>query len=89
MWCVYVLRSLKNGGLYTGSTNDVERRLEEHQRGKNRYVRHAGPFELVYREEYGTRLEARKREHFLKTGKGRALLKERLGPLAQLVRAQS
>ena len=89
MWCVYVLRSQKNGRLYTGSTNDLQRRLEEHQRGKNRYVRHAGPFELAYTEECGTHLEARRRELFLKSGKGRALLKEKLGPLAQLVRAQS
>jgi putative endonuclease len=89
MWHVYVLRSVRNGRLYTGSTNDLDRRLEEHQRGKSRYVRHAGPFELVYTEEYGTRLEARRRELFLKSGRGRALLKEELGPLAQLARAQS
>ena len=89
MWWVYVLRSVKNGRLYTGSTNDLERRLEEHQRGKNRYVRHGGPFELLYTEEYETRLEARRRELFLKSGRGRALLREKLGPLAQLVRAQS
>jgi putative endonuclease len=88
-WYVYVLQSLKNGRLYTGSTNDLQRRLEEHQRGKSRYTRYAGPFELVYSEEHGTRLEARQRELFLKSGRGRALLKEKLGPLAQLVRAQS
>ena len=87
IWYVYVLQSLKNGRLYTGSTNDLQRRLEEHQRGKNRYARHAGPFELVHSEECGTRLEARQRELFLKSGRGRALLKEKLGPLAQLVRA--
>jgi putative endonuclease len=89
VWWVYVLRSLRNGRLYTGSTNDLARRLGEHQRGKNRYARHAGPFELVYTEEYETRLEARQRELFLKSGQGRALLKQELGPLAQPVRAQS
>ena len=89
MWHVYVLRSLKNGRLYTGSTSDLERRLREHQRGKNRYAKYAGPFELVYKEECGTRLEARQRELFLKSGQGRALLKQELGPLAQLVRARS
>ena len=75
MWKVYVLRSTKNGRLYTGSTNDLERRLEEHERGKTRYTRHAGPFELVYVEEYETRLEARRRERFLKSGQGREELK--------------
>jgi len=68
---VYVLRSSRNGRLYTGSTNDLERRLSEHQRGHSVYTRHAGPFELVYSEEYETRLEARRRELFLKSGRGR------------------
>ena len=50
-WVVYVLRSLKNGRLYTGSTNDLERRLSEHRRGKTRYTRYAGPFGLAYTED--------------------------------------
>jgi putative endonuclease len=79
VWSVYVLLSLKNGRLCTGSTNDLERRLQEHNRGKNRYAKHAGPFELVYTEDYRTRLEARQRERFLKSGQGRALLKRELG----------
>ena len=79
VWYVYVLRSLKNKRLYTGSTNDLQRRLAEHQRGKTRYTRHAGPFELVYIEELQTRLEARQRERALKSGQGRAFLEERAG----------
>ena len=79
MWYVYVLRSLKNGRLYTGSTDNLERRLAEHQRGKTRYTRHAGPFELAYFEEHATRLVARRRERALKGGQGRAYLKERVG----------
>ena len=72
---VYVLKSLKNGRLYTGSTNDLERRLSEHESGRSTYTKHAGPFELVYKEEYATRTEACRRELFLKTGKGREFLK--------------
>ena len=71
MWWVYVLESSKNGRLYTGSTNDLDRRLAEHQRGKTRYTRHAGPFTLVHTEKHPTRLDARKRERFLKSGQGR------------------
>jgi putative endonuclease len=78
MWHVYVLRSQKNGRLYTGSTDDLERRLREHAVGKSPYTRQAGPFELIYSENYATRLEARRRELFLKTGRGRAVLKENL-----------
>ena len=78
-WKVYVLRSRKNGRLYTGSTDDIERRLEEHGRGKTKYTRYAGPFELVYSEDFKTGLEARRRERFLKTGQGREELKRLLG----------
>ncbi len=66
-----MLESSKNGRLYTGSTNDLERRLAERQRGKTRYTRHAGPFTLVHTEKHPTRLDARKRERFLKSGQGR------------------
>ena len=78
MWYVYVLRSLSNARFYTGSTNDLERRIAEHARGKSRYTRHAGPFELIHTEEYPTRLEARRRERFLKSGDGREQLAELL-----------
>jgi putative endonuclease len=79
MWWVYVLRSVRNGRFYTGSTNDLERRLAEHERGKNKYTRFAGPFEVVHTETYETRLEARQRERFLKTGQGREQLESVVG----------
>ncbi|RJQ25222.1 hypothetical protein C4577_06225 [Candidatus Parcubacteria bacterium] len=52
------------------------RRLDEHNNGKSKYTRFTKPFELVYKEEFRTRSEACKRELFLKSGKGRDLLKE-------------
>ena len=79
MFFVYVLKSLKNGRLYTGSTNNLERRLVEHNIGQTKYTSQAGPFKLIYKETYNTKLEAIKREKFLKTGKGRELLKSILG----------
>lgn len=75
MYYVYVLKSLRNGRLYTGSTADIAKRLSEHNSGKSKYTRFTGPFELVYTEEYKTRSEAYGRELFLKSGKGRELLK--------------
>ncbi|MCK4791133.1 MAG: GIY-YIG nuclease family protein [Desulfobacteraceae bacterium] len=87
MWYVYVLQSQKNERLYIGSTNNLERRVAEHNSGKSRYTRSTRPFELVYQEDYEERIEARRRELFLKTGKGREFLRK--GPLAQQVRAQS
>jgi predicted GIY-YIG superfamily endonuclease len=79
VWYVYVLRSTKNRRLHTGSTNDLHRRLAEHARGKTRYTRQAGPFELAYVEESRTRLQARRRQRTLKGGQGRGFLKSRVG----------
>jgi len=79
MFYVYILKSLKNRRFYTGSTNDIKRRLHEHNIGQTKYTSKTGPFELVYKETYNTSLEAKKRERFLKTGKGRELLKNILG----------
>jgi len=63
---VYIPRSSKDGGLYTGSTNDIKRRLSEHQLGKCRSTKHRRPLNLVYYEEYGSIGEARLREKALK-----------------------
>lgn len=79
MFYVYILKSLKNGRFYTGSTNDIERRLHEHNIGQTKYTSKIWPFELVYKEVYNTKLEAIRRERFLKTGKGRELLKHIMG----------
>ena len=75
MFYVYILKSLINGRLYTGSTNNLERRLVEHNTGQSKYSRLTRPFELMHFEKYLTRSAAVKREIFLKTGKGREELK--------------
>lgn len=79
MFYVYVLRSLKNGYHYIGQTSNLERRLEEHNGGLTKAIRFQLPFILEYQEEYPTRLEAIRRERFLKTGQGRAWLKNKIG----------
>lgn len=76
MFFVYVLRSLRNGRLYTGSTNDLERRLSEHNSGRSKYTRLTVPFELIYKEEFKAKSDAYRREMFLKSGKGREFMKE-------------
>jgi putative endonuclease len=70
MWFAYALQSKRDGWLYIGMSSDVDRRVEEHNRGYNRSTRPRTPFELFYVEECGSREEARKREKFLKSGKG-------------------
>jgi putative endonuclease len=65
---VYILRTSKNT-LYTGQTNDLEKRLSEH-RSKSRktakYMRAFESFQLVYMDEFHTRGEAMSREAAIK-----------------------
>jgi len=76
MYFVYVLQNEKNGRRYVGSTNNLNRRLSEHNRGSSKYTKATRPFKLVYSEQYDSRTAAVHREGFLKSGKGRELLDE-------------
>ena len=65
---VYILRTSKDT-LYIGQTNNLEKRLNEHQSKSDRsakYVRYFDSVELVYSEKYTTRKEAMQREWQLK-----------------------
>ena len=65
-WFVYMLRC-GDGSLYTGYTNDVERRLAVHQSGKGaKYTRSRLPVELAYREELPDKSAALRREAAIK-----------------------
>ncbi len=76
MYTVYVLRSLKDGKHYTGYTNDLQRRMKEHNSVKTESIKRRRPFELVYSEEFLDINEAKQREKYFKTGKGREELKK-------------
>lgn len=66
VWYLYILRC-GDGTLYTGITNDVEKRLETHRAGKGaKYTRGRNPLTLVYREECGTHSDALRREWAVK-----------------------
>ncbi len=65
-WTVYILHCADDT-LYTGITNDLERRLAAHEAGAGaRYTRGRGPFRLVYREKWPDRAAASRREHRIK-----------------------
>jgi putative endonuclease len=65
-WIVYMLECADNT-LYTGITNDLDRRLAAHAAGKGaRYTKGRGPFRLVYREICSGRAEASRRETAIK-----------------------
>ena len=65
-----------NNRFYIGSTNDLIRRLKEHNRGKTRSTRFTKPFELVFKERYNTSLEARRRERYIKKQKSRKYIEK-------------
>ena len=65
-WFVYILHCGDNS-LYTGITDDVERRLAAHRSGKGaKYTRGRGPLELLYTEEHPDRASASRREYAIK-----------------------
>jgi len=66
MFYVYILKSKKDHQLYIGSTNDLRRRLKEHNSGDIFSTKARRPFELIYYEVYVAEKDARRRESNLK-----------------------
>ena len=88
MWYVYVLKSVNHPFIYIGSTNDVDRRLEEHNAGLNQSTKHCIPYDLL--EAYvavRTEEKARKLEKYFKAGSGKAVLNQRILMEEIIVRA--
>ena len=57
----------RDGSLYTGWTNNIEKRIEAHNAGKGaKYTKSRRPVTLVYYEEFATKQEAMKREYAIK-----------------------
>jgi putative endonuclease len=64
---VYILRC-SDGSLYTGWTNDIEKRLASHNRGTaSKYTRGRRPVKMIFKEEFGTKEEAMSREAEIKS----------------------
>ena len=65
-WSVYILKC-DDDSLYTGITNDLDKRIQAHQSGQGaKYTRGKGPLNLVYKEACKNRSEASKRESEIK-----------------------
>lgn len=79
MFYVYVIKSRKDGNLYIGSTDDLKRRVKEHNSGEVLSTKNRRPFQLIYYEAYWSEIDARNREKNLKL-RSRALaqLKKRI-----------
>ncbi|MEK7503367.1 MAG: GIY-YIG nuclease family protein [Patescibacteria group bacterium] len=66
MYHVYVIQSKKDQKLYIGFTNDLRRRLSEHNQGLNKSTKYRAPFKLIYYETYASIKDAMIREKKLK-----------------------
>jgi len=77
MYYIYILKSIKNGFIYVGSTENVENRLFRHNSGKIKSTKAYKPWELVETKSFNTRSEAVKEEIFLKTGQQKELLRKK------------
>ncbi len=78
MHYVYVLRSLKDKDLYTGSTKNLEIRLGQHQQGKVPATKNRRPLRFIYAEISNNIKDALHREKYLKTAWGKRYLRERV-----------
>jgi predicted GIY-YIG superfamily endonuclease len=72
---VYAIVSEKNNDIYVGMALSAEKRLKEHNNGKNRYTKGLRPWKLFKIEYFPDWKEARVREKYLKSGAGKELLK--------------
>jgi putative endonuclease len=72
----YILYSQKLGKYYIGSTNDLKRRLADHNRGKTAYAKIGMPWQLKYFEVFESKVLAVRRENELKKRKDRKYLEK-------------
>lgn len=78
MYYVYVLQSLKDKEFYTGFTTDLEKRLEEHNRGYETSTSSRVPFQIIYFECSLNKQDAIARERYLKSGMGKKYIRNRI-----------
>ena len=74
----YVLLSLNDGEYYVGYTNNLRKRLEEHNSGKNFSTKPRRPLRLIYFEACLNEDDAKQRERYFKSTIGRRYLSKRL-----------
>jgi len=79
MYYTYILQSTRDGEWYTGATEDLRARVQDHAAGRVRSTRGRRPLRLTYYEACLRQADAFRREQYLKTGKGKRYLRQRLG----------
>ena len=75
MFFVYAIKSEIDGRIYVGMCSNVDTRIKEHNAGKTKSTKGFSPWRLIYKEEVLTRVDAREREKYLKSGVVKEFLK--------------
>ena len=75
---VYVLQSEKDGKFYTGYTQNLKLRFQQHQKGQVPSTKNRRPFKLIYFEGCLNQQDALRREKYLKTHYGKMFIRKRL-----------
>jgi putative endonuclease len=78
MYYVYVILSQKDNKLYTGFTENITQRLNDHNSGKNISTKLRRPFSLIYYEAHISKFDALRRERYFKTTKGKTTIRQTL-----------
>ena len=76
MFYVYILQSLKNKSLYIGYTADLKKRFNEHNNGESLATKPFRPYRIIFYEVFINRIDAKKREEYLKSGWGLRSIKK-------------
>jgi putative endonuclease len=76
----YILNSISHQNTYVGITEDIDRRLKEHNSGKTKSTKAFAPYSILHYECFDSRFDARKREKFLKSDAGREWIKRKFFP---------
>ncbi len=76
MHTVYAIKSLAKNYIYVGLTNDIKRRFDQHNTGKEKTTSPYKPFKLIYTELSPDRKSARIIEKYWKSGVGKEKLKK-------------
>ena len=72
---VYVLKSINHSFIYIGFTENLKNRIIQHNNKEEQSTKAYAPFELIHYEAYRSEKDAKRREEYLKTTKGRTTLR--------------
>ncbi|MBU2109770.1 GIY-YIG nuclease family protein [Patescibacteria group bacterium] len=77
MYYVYILQSKKDNSRYIGTTNDLKRRVQEHNSGSSKYSRFKRPYHLIWYSAFRNKQKAYDFEKYLKSSSGYAFTNKR------------